>query len=140
MASKKKNPPPDYCGSMNKDKDRFGYVYVSMLTSPAYLGLSLAARQLYVVLRAHLWSKASNDYLYKRAAKAGVIYPDGCFIFPPSHQEAYGYKDRANVKKYMAELTAAGFIKKVEDNRYRFRPCVYQFADGWKKAVVHDTT
>ena len=134
MASKKKNSPPDYCGSMNKDKDRFGYVYVSMLTAPAYLGLSLPARQLYTILRAHFWSKANYDYLYKRALKAGVIYPDGCFIFPPSHQEAYGYKDRANVKKYMAELTAAGFIKKVEDNRYRFRPCVYQFAAGWKKS------
>ncbi len=131
MGSKRKNTP-DYNASLKPGGDNFGRVFVSMVRCPGFLALSLPARQLYVILRAHAASAENRKCIYQHAKETGQDYDYDNFIFPPAHQALYGYKDRANVRRYMSELIAAGFIRKVEDNRHRFTATVYEFSTGWK--------
>ena len=132
MGSKKNNKNKDYKASLNPDRDSFGCVFVSMVRCPGFLALSLPARHLYMILRAHARSTENLRCIYQHNKDTGLNYEVDNFIFPPAHQALYGYKDRANVRRYMNELIAAGFIRKVEDNRHRFTATVYEFATGWK--------
>ena len=95
--------------------------------------LSLPAKLLYCTLRVHSNSPEERECLSMHGKETGIEYdPDIFFVFPASHQRLYGYKDRRNVEKYMRELTAAGFIKKVESNWNLRQVTVYQFVSDWK--------
>lgn len=131
MTSRRKNPP-DYNASKCGNHETFGRVYISMLRDPAFINLSLPARQLYTVLRGHATSSENRKFLYMHGTETGTEYTFDYFVFPPAHQVLYGYKDRANVRRYLQELLNAGFIRKVEDNRHRFTASVYRFAAEWK--------
>ena len=128
----KRNSSPDPNASLKPNGDKFGRIFVTMVRDPGFLALSLPARQLYVILRAHAASAENRKCIYQHEKETGQGYDYDNFIFPPAHQALYGYKDRANVRRYMSELIAAGFIRKVEDNRHRFTATVYAFSSGWK--------
>ena len=114
-------------------KDHFSMMYVTQLRSKAYIDLSLPAKLLYCTLRVHANSLEGRECLFMHGKETGIDYdPDICFVFPASHQRLYGYKDRRNVEKYMRELNAAGFIKKVESNWNLRQVTVYQFVSDWK--------
>lgn len=114
-------------------KDHFSMMYVTQLRSKAYIELSLPAKLLYCTLRVHANSLEGRECLFMHGKETGIDYdPDICFVFPASHQRLYGYKDRRNVEKYMRELNAAGFIKKVESNWNLRQVTVYQFVSDWK--------
>lgn len=114
-------------------KDHFSMMYVSQLRSKAYIELSLPAKLLYCTLRVHSNSPEERECLSMHGKETGIEYdPDIFFVFPASHQRLYGYKDRRNVEKYMRELNAAGFIKKVESNWNLRQVTVYQFVSDWK--------
>ena len=132
MAKKKKFHicPVFSCDTL---KDRFLLLYVSQIRSKAYTELSLSAKQLYIVMRVHAHSEEGRACLAMHGKETGIEYdPDIFFVFPASHQRLYGYKDRRNVEKYMRELNAAGFIKKVESNWNLRQVTVYQFVSDWK--------
>lgn len=114
-------------------KDHFSMMYVTQLRSKAYIELSATAKQLYCTLRVHANSLEGRECLFMHGKETGIDYdPDICFVFPASHQRLYGYKDRRNVEKYLRELNAAGFIKKVESNWNLRQVTVYQFVSDWK--------
>ena len=131
MGSKRKSTP-DYNASLNPNGDKFGRIFVTMARDPGFMSLSLPAFKLYTILRVHAASAENRKCMNLHGKETGQEYDYDNFIFPPSHQALYGYKDRTNVKKYMDELIKAGFIRKIEDNRHRFTATVYAFASGWK--------
>ena len=113
--------------------DHFSMIYVTQLRSKAYIELSLPAKLLYCTLRVHSNSPEERECLSMHGKETGIEYDlDIFFVFPASHQRLYGYKDRRNVEKYMRELNAAGFIKKVESNWNLRQVTVYQFVSDWK--------
>ena len=113
--------------------DHFSMMYVTQLRSKAYIDLSLPAKLLYCTLRVHANSLEGRECLFMHGKETGIEYDsDVFFVFPASHQRLYGYKDRRNVEKYMRELNAAGFIKKVESNWNLRQVTVYQFVSDWK--------
>lgn len=128
----KKNSTLDYNASLKPKEDKWGRIFVTMARDPGFMSLSLPAFKLYTILRVHAASKENCNCMKQHKIETGQEYDYGTFIFPPAHQALYGYKDRTNVKKYMNELIKAGFVRKVEDNRHRFKATVYAFSSGWK--------
>ena len=135
MASKKQTFKPDYCASKCGSHETFATVYDSMLKSEAFNNLSMSAKYLYILCRNQMTSRIGRETLYNHGKENDIEYPDNCFVFPAKHQREYGFKDRSNVTKGLKELEKAGFIRKYENNKYRWKVNVYQFSSDWKKEV-----
>ncbi len=132
--ARKKRSKSDPTATM-MDGDNFGMIYASLLKSNAFNELTLPAQLLYVTLRVHANTKECRACMYKHAEAEGhenMYYPETCFVFPGKQAALYGYHDRANVARYLKELQRAGFIKKYEDNKHRWKVTIYQFSGDWK--------
>ena len=82
----KRKSTPDYNASLNPNGDKFGRIFVTMVRDPGFLALSLPARQLYVILRAHAASAENRKCIYQHEKERGKGYDSDNFIFPPAHQ------------------------------------------------------
>ena len=129
---KSKSRSPDYNASMCGTHETFAMIYDSMLKHPAFIKLSPTAKIIYMLCRNQATCREGRQCLHEHSKRTGVTYPDSCFVFPAKQQEQYGYTGRANVSKYLNELTKAGFIKSYEKNQHRFKVNVYQFTSEWK--------
>lgn len=128
--SRKKTYKVDFNASTGGD-DRFGVVYDGMMSSDAFKKLSCGLRLFYIACRVQAKSKQGTSCLYKHGQESGTVYDENCFVFPASHLQRYGY-DRSDGNKYLRGLIAAGFIKKVESNKSRFKVSVYRFSSQWR--------
>lgn len=128
--SKRKTKYFDVYASRDSN-DYYGTVYDGMCKSKEFLQLSIGARYFYIMCRVESRSSKGKACLYKHAQSENTTYTDNCFVFPKSHQEAYGLT-HANCCKYLTELEKAGFISTIENNKHRRIVNVYAFSNQWK--------
>ena len=122
----------DYYASTGTDqRDSFGTLWDSMVTSGQFKRLSLGARFFYALCRVQWKSAQGRAYLYQHAKEESKTYREPCFVFPAAHMEVYGIQ-RQNGARYIRELVQAGFIDVEEQNGHRRKPNVYAFSDKWK--------
>lgn len=131
--SKKHKRYSDIFASSAGEKDNYGTMFESMLTSNTYKALSIGAKHFYTLCRVQAQSESGRRALYKLAEyeQRKQPYPQHFFVFPASHMRKYGVDD-ANGRKYMRELIACGFIVIKEDNSQRRIATIYAFSDLWK--------
>jgi len=123
---------PDYNASKNNEKC-FGSIYSSLAQDKAFRELSIGTRYFYFICRVQANSQKGRRCLYNHAKEWNKTYSHLThFVFPDKHLREFGY-NRSNACKYFKELEAAGFIKKIEDNRFNHRVNVYAFSSKWKE-------
>lgn len=114
------------------ENSRYGTIGVRMMQSPQFRRLSMGAQRMYVYCRCQAQSKEGTKCLYKHCEEEGTTYSHYThFVFPAKHMALYGV-DRGNGTRWLKELEAQGFIKKVESNKHRQKVNVYAFSTKWR--------
>lgn len=110
--------------------DHFGTVYESMLTSPAYLGLSIGAKHFYTLCRVQAQSEEGRRCLYQCVKEYDLTVDRGYFVFPSKHLQKFDIA-RSKASKWFKELEANGFIKCIQRGKNCFAVNIYRFSNEW---------
>lgn len=112
----KKRDPPNFweTGRTDRTWEPFAKLTHSLMQHPAFCGLNLAARWLY--LACCVEAKGQRDFKFSRGTAA----------------RCYGISD-SSFSRGMAELQLAGFIVRLDDAEHsQFAAALYRFVEDWK--------
>ena len=136
MSSRKhKRYAPQAYESAKGTGDTCAQIYESMLTHPAFLGLTYRQRFLYTACKAQLYGKRKprNTEGYREIPE---LCRDEAFFFGADDAEKYGLSTESNHRDFYRDMKAlinAGFIDKlVEGSRGRWR-AVYRLSSRWQQ-------
>lgn len=122
----------DSNAAKDPEGDTYGALFASMMKDSKFQHLSWPARELYTLCRVQAQTKKGIACLAKYNLDKGKEYDiPRCFVFPATHQKEYGLNPR-NTTRYFNELIKAGFIERVEANKYTREVNVYSFSPKWK--------
>lgn len=135
MGRKHKRYAPQPYESAKGAGDTYAQIYESMLTHPAFLGLTYRQRFLYVACRAQLYGKKKprNTEGYREIPE---LCRDEVFFFGLDDAFRYGLATERNHQKFYRDLKAlvtAGFLDKLADGARGKGRAVYRLSSRWQQ-------
>ena len=130
MPRKRKYRPKPF-ESTGKSNDTSANIYESMLTHPAFLGLTKNQRFLYLCMKAQYYGKRKPG---KDHPEIPELQADEFFYFSRLDAVKYGItKGNGNTEFYkdVDALERAGFIETVVNGRATKKKSIYRFSDKW---------
>ena len=106
----------------NKQKDKYIPLYISYMTSDAFMSLTTAERLLLI----YMIQETRNPKLIKEG------YGVKAFCFNQAVQKKWHTSTGKPFREKREKLIDRGFIRYIENNHHRGVPSIYELCEGWK--------